>query len=47
MVAIDGYIGRCPLNHLDQPRPYTKPVFLLAGNLTGMTTHAILLKDHQ
>jgi hypothetical protein len=46
-MAIDGYVGRRPLNYLDQPRPYIKPVFLLAGNLTGVTTHAILLKDHQ
>jgi len=47
MVAIDGYIERCPLNHPDKPRPYIKPVFLLAGNFTGVATHAIFLKDHQ
>jgi hypothetical protein len=47
MVAIDGYIERCPLNHLDKPRSYLKPVFLLASNFTGVTTHAIFLKDHQ
>ena len=47
MVAIDRDKRRGPLNHPDQPRPYAKPMFLLACNFTGMTTHAIALKKCQ
>jgi len=47
VMAVDGQVGRRPFDHLDQTRPDAKPVFLLAGDLTGVTTHTVLLKDHQ
>jgi hypothetical protein len=46
VVTVDGNVKRGFLNHPDQPRPYTEVMFLLACNLAGMATHAILLKDN-
>jgi hypothetical protein len=47
VVAIDrDVIGR-PLNHLYQPGPHVKPMFLLASNFTGVAAHTISLKDQQ
>jgi len=47
VVAIDGDIGGCSLNHLYEAGPHIELMFLLACNLTGMAAHAILLKDNQ
>jgi len=47
VVTVNGYIDGGFLNYPDQPRPYTEVMFLLAGHLTGMTAHAILLKYDQ